>query len=101
MSELLHIDGIINSVVGACVQAGIIENTLLVITSDHGGHGKTHGQPLMSDIETPFLLFGKGIIPGEIKDPLMQYDVASVLADFLSLKKPVAWRGKTPKCLMN
>ena len=99
MSELAHIDGIISSVVDACVQAGIIENTLLVITSDHGGHDKTHGHPLISDLETPFLLFGKGIKPGEIDEPLMQYDIASILADYMSLKQPIAWRGRTPSNL--
>ena len=99
MSELSHIDGIINSIVGACAQAGIIENTLFVITSDHGGHGKTHGQPLLSDLETPFILFGKGINPVQIREPLMQYDVASILADYLSLEKPIAWRGRTPQGL--
>ncbi|MBO4560994.1 MAG: alkaline phosphatase [Bacteroidaceae bacterium] len=101
MKELNHIDGIISSIVEACVQAGIIENTLFVITSDHGGHDKTHHQPLMSDLETPFMLFGKGIKPGEIQEPLMQYDVASIISDFLYLEKPVAWRGRTPNNLFN
>ena len=96
-SELTHIDVIINSIVEACVQAGIIDKTLFVITSDHGGHAKTHGQPMMSDLETPFLLYGKGIKSGEIQDPLMQYDVASLLADYLCLEKPIAWRGRTPQ----
>ncbi len=62
---------------------------------DIGGHAKTHGQPLMSDIETPFILFGKRINPGQIQEPLMQYDVASILADYLCFGKPIAWRGRT------
>lgn len=100
MSELAHIDVIINNVVNACSRAGILENTLIVITSDHGGHLKTHGDPLLSDLETPFFLFGKGIKPGEIKEPLMQQDVASILADYLHLEQPVAWRGKAPVGLL-
>lgn len=96
MEELAHIDSIIMSVIYACSEAGIADNTLFVITSDHGGHGKTHGDPLLSDLETPFMLFGKDIISGEIVAPVMQYDVASILADYLGIEQPIAWRGKTP-----
>lgn len=101
MGELRHIDSIIESIYNACVDAGIVENTLFVITSDHGGHDKTHGQPLMSDLESPFILIGKGIVPGEIHEPLMQYDVASILADYSCLNRPVGWRGKTPEGLFD
>lgn len=96
MSELSHIDTIIEAVVNSCVEAGIIDKTLFIVTSDHGGHDKTHHQPLISDLETPFVLFGQGVKAQEITVPLMQYDVASIIADYLSLDQPVAWRGKTP-----
>lgn len=97
MNELSHIDSIIEGIVNACKEAGIFDNTLFVITSDHGGHDKVHGQAVMSDLETPFMLFGKGVCPGEIQLPLMQYDVAAILADYLYLDQPVCWRGKTPQ----
>lgn len=97
MNELTHIDIIIKEVYDACVEAGIIDNTLFIVTSDHGRHDTTHGQPLMSDIETPFILFGKGVNPGIIHEPLMQYDVASILSDYLHLPRPIAWRGITPQ----
>jgi predicted AlkP superfamily pyrophosphatase or phosphodiesterase len=96
MNGLNHIDSIIEDVVNSCIEAEIIDNTFFVITSDHGGHGKTHGQAVMTDLETPFFLLGKGIIPGEIQGPLMQYDVAAILADYMSLQHPEGWRGKTP-----
>ena len=97
MRELTHIDSIIEAVVNACIKSNIYERTLFIVTSDHGGHGKTHGQPVLSDLETPFIMFGKGVRPGEIKTPLMQYDVAAILADFSHLEHPVAWRGKVPE----
>jgi predicted AlkP superfamily pyrophosphatase or phosphodiesterase len=99
MNELTHIDSIIKDIVDACVSAGIFDNTLFVITSDHGGHDKTHGQPVISDLETPLILLGKGISPGEINVPVMQYDVAAILADYMNLEHPMAWRGVTPKWL--
>ena len=98
--ELSYDDTIIESIVNACIETGIINETLFIITSDHGGHDKDHGAPVMSDLETPFIMFGKGIKPGEISVPLMQYDIASILADYLHLEQPVAWRGKTPNNLL-
>lgn len=100
MNELTHVDLIIKAVYDACVSAGIIDNTLFVITSDHGGHEKTHHQPFMSDLETPFILLGRDITAGEIKVPLMQYDVAAILADYVNIDHPVAWRGQTPNELL-
>ena len=99
MKELSHDDTIIESIVNACIEAGIIDETLFIITSDHGGHDKNHGIPAMSDLETLFIMFGKGIRPGQICVPLMQYDIASILADYLHLEQPVAWRGKTPESI--
>ena len=99
MEELTHLDKIVESIVTACDKAGILENTLFVITSDHGGHNKTHGQALMSDLEAPFIMFGPGVKPGMISDPLMQYDVAAILADYLHLAHPKGWRGFSPKDL--
>ena len=96
MAELNHIDSIIEAIVNASIEAELFDNTLFLIVSDHGGHDKTHGQPLISDIETPFILFGPGISPGEITVPFMQYDVTSIIADYLHLSQPTSWRGRTP-----
>lgn len=96
LAVLKQLDNIVEEIVNACIETDMYDNTLFVITSDHGGHGSTHGQPVLSDLETPFIIFGPGINPGEIADPLMQYDVASILADYLCLPQPNAWRGKTP-----
>lgn len=99
MNELTHVDSIIKDIFEACVSVGIIDNTLFVITSDHGGHDKTHGQPFIADLEAPLIILGERVSPGEIKVPVMQYDVAAILADYMNLEHPMAWRGVTPKWL--
>ncbi len=101
IKEMKHLDTIIESIVNACIEAEIYEDTLFVIVSDHGGHDKTHGQAIITDLESPFILFGPGIIPGEIVDPIMQYDVTAILADYLHLFHPSAWRGRTPDGIIN
>ena len=101
MTDLQAVDTIIEKIVQACEEAGIREQTLFIVTSDHGGHLKTHGQALMSDLETPFIIFGSRVVPQIITAPLMQYDVASILADYLHLEKPKGWRGVTPEGLFS
>jgi predicted AlkP superfamily pyrophosphatase or phosphodiesterase len=97
MTELTYLDTIIESIVDACDKAGIIDDTLFIITSDHGGHNKTHGLAVISDLETPFFMFGRGVKPGDITGPLMQYDVAAILADYFHLGHPKGWRGSSPE----
>lgn len=94
MNVLKLLDSYVQSIYDACDKAGILGSTLFVITSDHGGHDKTHGSPVMSDLETPFILIGKDIVPGEIEYPVLQYDVAAIIADYLHLTIPQAWRGR-------
>ena len=101
LEELKHLDSIIEDIVLACIKADMYDNTLFVIVSDHGGHERTHGQPIISDLEAPFVVFGLGVNPREIREPLMQYDVTAILANYLHLTQPSSWRGKTPSGLFN
>ena len=102
LDELTNIDTIISDIVTACKEAGIYDNTLFVITSDHGGHDKTHGTYDFRDLESPLILFGKGVKKGvEIKTPVMQYDVAAILCNYLHLVPPASWRGKSVDGIFN
>lgn len=94
--ELSHLDSFIEETVKVCKEIGIYDQTLIIITSDHGGHSKTHGTINPSDLETPLILVGGNIRKGVINTPILQYDVASIIADFLFLKHPNSWRGKSP-----
>ena len=99
INYLSFLDSCIETIFSSCEKAGIINETLFIITSDHGGHGKTHGTVEMSDLETPLFIFGPNINKGPILSPVMQYDVAAIIADYLFLKHPSSWRGKTPESL--
>lgn len=97
LNELTHLDSIINDTVQACKEAGIYDNTLFIITSDHGGHELVHGTYDIRDLETPLILFGAGVKKGvEITTPVMQYDVAAIIADYLHIEHPASWRGVCP-----
>lgn len=54
-------DSLIGQVIEATKDAGMYEETVFIISADHGGIGKGHGGETLEEIEIPFILFGKGI----------------------------------------
>lgn len=72
----------------------MMKDTLVVFVSDHGGSGKGHGQDLLTHMETPFVLYGAGVKPGEIQDVVVNYDTAATVAWVLGLTRPQVWRGQ-------
>ena len=74
--------------------AGIYDDTVVMMTADHGGINKGHGGQTLEELEIPFIVCGKGIkTQGEISDVMMQYDTAATIAEVFRLKRPQAWRG--------
>jgi len=72
-----------------------LQNTLLIITSDHGGIGTRHGGESMEELEIPWLALGAGVKPGkQIVDPVDTYDTAATAAFALGLTPPYAWIGR-------
>ena len=89
------LDTEIGRVMDALKEAGIFEDTILILTSDHGGNGHGHGGFSLLELETPFVVSGKGIKQGyEFPITLMQYDTPAVAADALGIRLPAEWRGR-------
>ena len=85
-------DKLIGEVIAAIQEAGMKQDTLLLVTSDHGGKGKGHGGATMGEIEIPWIIAGPGIRAGhEIKSPVNTYDTAATIAYAFRLKQPAAW----------
>lgn len=74
-----------------------MKDTVVIFTSDHGGSGKGHGEGNMLHMETPYVIYGAGVKPGEITDVVVGYDTAPTIAWALGLEEPQAWRGKPIK----
>ena len=71
------------------------KDTVVILTSDHGGLGKKHGSTTLAEMEIPFILAGPVVKPvGEFDLAMMQYDCAAVIADLLGVEPPIAWRGR-------
>ena len=95
MAKQREIDKGVGMILRALKDAGMDDDTIVVVTSDHGGTGRGHGNLTMQELETPLLVYGPGIKQGyEITAPVMQYDTAAIVADLLGLKIPADWRGR-------
>ena len=89
------LDQCISNIVQAVKDAGIFNDTVFVLTSDHGGINNGHGGITLEEMLSPFVIYGKGIKKNnEITDAMMQYDVAATVAYILGLKVPQAWVGR-------
>lgn len=93
---LKQLDNYVGEIIAAVKEAGIYDNTIFVITSDHGGIEKDHGGKTMMEMETPFIIAGKGIKKGgEFQESMMQFDCASTLASIFGLQQPQVWIGRS------
>jgi hypothetical protein len=91
-------DRLINQIIAATKSAGIFENTLFIISADHGGRGYSHGGATLGEIEIPFIISGAGIKSNYlIEESIYQYDNASTVAFAFGLKQPQPWIGRPVK----
>lgn len=94
-AKLKELDGCVGQIVEAVKQAGIFEETVFILTSDHGGINKGHGGKTIQEMQSPFILYGKGIQKGvEIHDSVMQFDCAPTIAEIFGVKAPQVWIGR-------
>ena len=70
-------------------------DTVVLLTADHGGVGKKHGGNSMAELEIPWILSGPGVKAGvELKSPVNQFDTAATVAHLLGLQTPPCWIGR-------
>ncbi|HUH11665.1 MAG TPA: ectonucleotide pyrophosphatase/phosphodiesterase [Longimicrobiales bacterium] len=65
----------------------------LIVTSDHGGHGRSHGTDDPLDMTIPWIAHGAGVQPGRIAAPVRTMDTAATALWLLGLSVPPAWVG--------
>ena len=95
MKRLPEVDAFIAQIVEATKEAGMYDETIFIIVSDHGGINRGHGSITMSEMEVPLVFFGPGIKKGhKIEVPVVRYDTAPTIAYILGAKTPDVWRGR-------
>ena len=101
--EILHNDANLESLVGKLKEFGILDNTLVIVVSDHGeefwDHGWTaHGHSLYQELaHCVFLMWNPKMLggPRRVAEPVQLIDVMPTVLDLLSLKAPDIVQGQS------
>ena len=74
---------------------GLLDDTLFLVTADHGGIGKTHGGDTEQERYVFLGIAGKTVADGAIVDAEAR-DIAAIAAYALGLECPETWTGHVP-----
>lgn len=89
---LEHLDKGLAEIVKAIDEAGIREETIIVLSADHGGIKTGHGGKTMNEMQTAIVFNGKGIKKGfQIQESTMVYDIAGTIGYILGVERPQVW----------
>ena len=89
----------IGLVLEALTRMSALDRSLLIVTADHGGHGRSHGSNRWEDVTIPWLAFG-AVEPGGIDGPVAIYDTAATAVSALGIAVPRSWHGRPVKILV-
>jgi predicted AlkP superfamily pyrophosphatase or phosphodiesterase len=68
--------------------------SVVIIASDHGGHGHSHGSDEETDMTVPLIIHGDGISSASLPTPVSVLDIAPTIAHLSGLEIPNEWVGK-------
>lgn len=98
--EILYTDSFFKDFFAALEAGGLLENTIILITSDHGEEFGEHGTIGLHAItlhdeliHVPGLLYVPGAEPGRAKSMMSHLDIAPTLLDLAGLETPKAFLG--------
>lgn len=95
LGTVAHTDQAVARTLAALDTAGLREGTLIILTSDHGGHGETHGSSRPEDMTIPWIVAGPGVVPGtHLTSPIVVYDTAATAEWALDLPLPADLDGR-------
>ena len=94
LEAIANADRCIRHVLEGCM--GMQQAPFVLVLSDHGGHGRTHGSDIPEDMTIPWILSGPGVASGRSLDsvPIFLYDTCPTLAALLELPPAREWEGR-------
>jgi predicted AlkP superfamily pyrophosphatase or phosphodiesterase len=93
LSVLFRADEALQTILNALEGAGMREDTLIIVTADHGGHGTTHGTRQLEDMTIPWIVAGPGVRHVVLSTDVNTTDTAATAAWALGLPLPPEWDG--------
>lgn len=96
------VDTVFQNVVNALREAGELENTLIIFTSDHGiGLHRAKQSIYATGLQVPLLIHAPDSRAGHTIDhPVSHLDLVPTIPDYLAIEKPQSMIGKSLRPLM-
>ncbi|WP_066390785.1 LamG-like jellyroll fold domain-containing protein [Neobacillus mesonae] len=91
----------VGQIVKAIEEEGLMDDTLIIVTTDHGGKGTGHGGASQEEQTIFWTAKGKSINPGTVLANVENIDTAAVIAHALRLDIPENWDAEVPEGLFN
>lgn len=86
-------DAVLGEMIKALKENNLFETTLLIISSDHGGHDRNHIGLLIEDYRITWIAYGPGVVQTEIERQLYTFDTAVTAAYALGFPLQPDWDG--------
>ena len=97
-------DDCVGRVLEALKRNGLEDNTIVIVTADHGddlyepgvtlGHGLTFNGGGQAN-HVPMIMHFPGLAPRVIPETVRMLDIMPTLADWVGVEKPAAWEGQS------
>lgn len=89
----------VGQILQAIEEEGLMNDTLVIITTDHGGKGTGHGGSSTEEQTIFWAAKGKTIKPGTVLTDVENIDTAAIIAHTLRLDIPENWDSQIPQGL--
>ena len=106
LAKITETDDLIGRIYNSYVNAGIIDETLFIVTTDHGGtrvpagsYLGNHGGETPEEKEITFAAKGKTVVEGGNIRDLEIRDTAAIVLYALGYDQPVSWTARVPSGL--
>ena len=80
-----------------CVEqvfAASSEDYHIIVTADHGGHGRSHGEDCPEDFTIPMFFYGSSFEPGKKLETASLLDLAPTIAKLTGVSPAREWEGR-------
>ncbi|MBE6529509.1 MAG: hypothetical protein E7680_02760 [Ruminococcaceae bacterium] len=99
LQQITITDGYIGEIYAKYEAAGVLEDTLFIVTADHGGTGYGHGGTTDAEMNIMFAISGKTVKQDCAFENMRIRDTAAIVAEALGVTAPAGWSAKVPEDL--
>ena len=96
LKAIEKVDSYVGDIYGAICDAGILDDTLLILTADHGGINTSHGGASEEEMNTYFAAIGKTVNKNPSLD-VKGRDIAAIVAYALGVEGNEKWDSFVPQ----